>query len=705
MKKTTFFLFFLAITAITHSFAQISFGGTPPSFSFEVKSEILESAENVPFPFDMTALRAEDAERKLDNLPPRVGKTIPVNFTTTNSGEWTLLPNGQDIWRLCIIAEDAIGIMLLYDKFEIPTGGKLFVYNSDRSQVLGAYTEETNPKKTEFSTEFVEGDIITLEYLAPPTTDYETPIIITGVVYGYNYLHFEKSPKGTSIAFGSDPCQVNINCPEGNNWQDQKKGVARIITFAGNNSYYCSGSLVNNTAGDLDPLFLSAHHCFEGSNTADVNRTTFHFHYEYLNCTGNTTETQRTTTGATMLVDVPLNGASDGTLLRLNNDIPPFWDVYYNGWDRRNIAPTSGVCIHHPSGDRKKISTFTQTLTSGYCLPGMPYGASWTVRWAATQTNHGVTEGGSSGSPLFNQDKRIVGTLTGGSSQCSNTYLTDCYGKVYSHWDQHATQKMKTYLDPVNSGAEFVDGMYTTVEYCKSAKKLTVTYTEECKAVLAWEASAMSPVTYNVFRDDEKIASNITATTYTDTELNPKERHTWKVITVCTCGDSEPVSVTGTQCLYTVSLSAKPVNGGTVSGDGDYKQNSNATIEATPNENYRFVKWTRNNAEVSTASPYTFEVTGNITLVANFELYSGINENGEKFFTFYPNPAGNQLNIVRPDAGKAQIVIYNNIGVAVLSNEIADVETQINISTLSSGIYFIRLTDGQNSATQSFVKE
>ena len=81
----------------------------------------------------------------------------------------------------------------------------------------------------------------------------------------------------------------------------------------------------------------------------------------------------------------------------------------------------------------------------------------------ATETNHGVTEGGSSGSPIFNQEKRIVGQLTGGSSYCTALTSPDFYGKMDKNWDDNpntAAQKLKEWLDPLDTGELFMDGAY-----------------------------------------------------------------------------------------------------------------------------------------------------------------------------------------------------------------------------------------------------
>ena len=73
---------------------------------------------------------------------------------------------------------------------------------------------------------------------------------------------------------------------------------------------------------------------------------------------------------------------------------------------------------------------------------------------------------------------------------------------------------------------------------------------------------------------------------------------------------------------YTITASASPAEGGSVSGAGTYQQGSTCTLTATANTGYNFSKWTENGVEVSTNAAYTFTVTGNRTLVANFTVTS-----------------------------------------------------------------------------------
>jgi hypothetical protein len=80
----------------------------------------------------------------------------------------------------------------------------------------------------------------------------------------------------------------------------------------------------------------------------------------------------------------------------------------------------------------------------------------------------------------------------------------------------------------------------------------------------------------------------------------------------------QDISVGGGGTTYTITVSANPTNGGTVTGGGDYNQGQQCTVSATANNGFSFTNWTENGNVVSTNRNYTFTVTGNRTLVANF---------------------------------------------------------------------------------------
>jgi hypothetical protein len=150
-------------------------------------------------------------------------------------------------------------------------------------------------------------------------------------------------------------------------------------------------------------------------------------------------------------------------LLRVNVPLPGSFEPYWAGWDARNISTITndGVCIHHPTGAPKRISSFTQTLTTGHPMTSSGLLSHYRVKWASTPNGFGVTEVGSSGAGLFVADNSagpmLIGTLTGSSSgmSCSNNSGTSYFGKVSYHWSNNPnsqTQKLKNWLDPDDTG-------------------------------------------------------------------------------------------------------------------------------------------------------------------------------------------------------------------------------------------------------------
>lgn len=154
--------------------------------------------------------------------------------------------------------------------------------------------------------------------------------------------------------------------------------------------------------------------------------------------------------------------------------------------------------------------------------------------------------------------------------------------------------------------------------------------------------------------------------------------------------------------VYTISVSANPSDGGTVYGGGDYSAGITCHLIAVPNHNYLFLNWTENGVAVSSESDYSFVVTGNCILTANFIFYDGINEL-EDAVSVYPNPTINKVYIEGSRLKK--IEVFNVMGVLVLSEEISDSHTEIDLQHLSAGIYCLRIYTEDGAISQSVVKE
>jgi PKD repeat protein len=315
------------------------------------------------------------------------------------------------------------------------------------------------------------GDELILRLVEPKGTQ-ASEILMDRVMYDYRSTGNPMIQKINE----SDACEINVNCsPVGDAWQDEKRGVARILITDATGQGWCSGSLVNNTAQDCKPLFLTALHCGITTSAANSNLWKFYFRYEAPSCTNPSTAgtlDDYFITGCVRKANSNDNGGDTGSdflLLQLGtaaNEAATIttlktanFNAYWNGWDANNSA-AGGAGIHHPAGDIKKISTFTATPTS-QTYGGAAANTHWRFSWSANSNGHGVTEGGSSGSPIFKSNGRIFGTLTGGSSFCNQLTAPDYYGKVSYHWISNSTNptyQLKTFLDPGNTGALVLDG-------------------------------------------------------------------------------------------------------------------------------------------------------------------------------------------------------------------------------------------------------
>ncbi|MDL2262024.1 T9SS type A sorting domain-containing protein [Bacteroidales bacterium OttesenSCG-928-I21] len=468
MKYFVYMLLLVLFFVSTIATAQNNHQTMPDSYYID-DSENSEDIDHIVLaPLSESLIKNDNAK---DGSMYVIGSLLPVELTPENSGTWTSVTDDLQIWRLRLSSEKAKASALHFEYFKLQENSRLFVYNTDYSVVMGPFDSNDNPEALEYSIGVLLGGDIIVEYIVPTKESlYKNPeqkpdfkISSYAYIYRGEYLFFDMSKQ---YGYGtSGDCQVNINCLEGNNWRIQQRGITRIYVVDGVYVGYCTGSLINNTANDLTPYVLTANHCGEGTSDSDFRQWRFDFHYESVDCTENVEPSKNSFVGCTKKASAPLQGGSDFLLVQINASPENLksCNVVYNGWRIDGEKSPSGVCIHHPSGDIKKISTYSISTTSA-TYNGDERGATnacWKVRWSSSPNGHGVTEGGSSGSPLFDNNAYIIGTLSGGSSYCDYTLGNDFYGKMSYHWTSNGTyerSQLKTWLDPINSGA-------TTCEY------------------------------------------------------------------------------------------------------------------------------------------------------------------------------------------------------------------------------------------------
>lgn len=423
--------------------AQISEGGIPLSFNLsELKtSNIKPQTVSMPAVNHKQMLYEDSLEAVNKTVPLRFGKDMDVNLNTDNSGTWQTVSNGDRIWRLGIRSDGAYSLNFIFNKFRLPKWSKLYIYSSDKSSVIGAFTEKNNRNDGIFATTIIKGDYAIIEYYEPANTREKVVIELSKVIHAYRNLW-----KQAEDYSGSGSCNINVNCPEGLPWYNEKRAVAMILQS--NNSRICTGTLLNNVRQDCTPYFLTANHCTQGEN---VNTWIFMFNYESQGCTSQDGPTNQTLQGATLLAtDTP----SDFALLQLSTPPPSNYNVYFAGWTAVDAPSDSCAVMHHPSGDIKKISLETALIVSTDWASGSP-NSHWDVPFYIK----GTTEAGSSGSALFDKNHKIKGQLHGGTASCSSI-TDDYYGKFSYSWNMGSTSstRLKDWLDPDNTGITVLDG-------------------------------------------------------------------------------------------------------------------------------------------------------------------------------------------------------------------------------------------------------
>ena len=455
----------LVLYLFNPAIAQVSQGGEPATWLSELTSVNFERTTQLNMPI----IQAEDAENDQHKESAyRFGIEHSVAYNPQSNGTWTNLGN-LNIWQLGINCPNAKAISVRFDEFDLPKGAKIFIYDAEQTHFIGSFTALNKQANGMLATSLVYGENIIVQLEISDKYDTEgISLNIDQVVHSYRGLdskfeelkELERGPFGTSGA-----CNINVNCPEGDDWQVEKKSVALIVSggFAS-----CTGALVNNTNNDGHPYFLTANHCLGG-----VGNWVFYFNHETAGCNGNTGPTNQSVSGA---ATVASNGGSDFGLLEINNGnaIPASFNAEWAGWDNTDseAVVTGATGIHHPSGDLMKICHETDA----------PYHANQggAAVWYIDEWEEGVTEGGSSGSPLFDQNHRIIGQLYGGYAACAgsvNNGEADWYGRFGVSWDGNsASSRLRDWLDPNNTGATTLDGYPTgAVVYAIDAQSAGIT--------------------------------------------------------------------------------------------------------------------------------------------------------------------------------------------------------------------------------------
>ncbi len=400
--------------------------------------------------FDLAQAQFEDSINDANKVGPwRFGYEYSVDLGLDNSGEWYTLPGGDRLWRLNVVTPGALSQNFVFDEYELPEGAYLSIYPRDKSYYHNAYTSDNNNEARVLGSGIIRGEDVIIEYYEPQEVAGQGHLNLETIVHGYRNVNIFYDDMAKALNSSGD-CNIDVLCPLGVGWENEVNSVAMIVSGGG----VCTGALINNHRNDETPYFLTANHCGFSASWS------FRFNWVSPNPSCATTTPSTDVTGGYDEINgcslISSSSGSDFGLLQLNTSPPCTYTPYYAGWDATdNTTVTQATGIHHPSGDIMKICRESDA----------PYHASAAGAqvWYIDEWEQGVTEPGSSGSPLFDQDHRIIGQLYGGAAACSGTVNNgqyDYYGRLGVSWTGGGSSgtRLSDWLDPDGTGVLVNDG-------------------------------------------------------------------------------------------------------------------------------------------------------------------------------------------------------------------------------------------------------
>ena len=721
MKKTLFTAIFLS-TSILGIYGQVETRFFPNRDALQ-QNRLLKEHRRVAKikampPLDIQKIASARQQEKDDNVPFRFGEGFDTHITLAD-GEWTDRESGR-LWTMAIESKGAYSINFVFNDFYLPEGAELYISNEEGDMLYGPVTSKVNTENGHFLTDLIKGDKVTIYLFEPSNKRNESQLTIKRVVHAYENMF-------SDMAYGqigsSGNCNNNVACFPA--WSKESDAVALVLLS--NGTEWCSGSLLMTANQSFRPYFLSAFHCIDtdipkgslsSSEISNAENWMFKFQYKMSSCSGGYATSGVTYNRATFRAAW---NNTDFALMELRNS--PAGDSRFSwlGWDRSGNAPTAGTGIHHPSGDVMKISFDNDLITE--TAAGSTN--SGTTHWFVDIDN-GTLEHGSSGSPLFNPQKKVIGQLHNGYPGC-NSSKQFWYGCFHRSWAGGGTNstRLSNWLDPNGSGVITTNTSKSPTVSGPSSVCDQATYTVEnlpAGAIVEWSVSNPNVATISnngvlQVTNQTFALTNVEANIFTGgNEFTIRKE---RVMTGQPKFEIQPLGYSGSNFasffltpqgeygdLQSIPLNYRwsytKIDGSGYTLIGDYQNTSFLNIEPV----------------VTFPGPGTYMITVQITgYPCYIPLVRYKHSCGSNFFTLSPNPATDEvtlqlmetdevsgLSVLSTDRSAYEIQIWS--GMRMLRSFRTDQPTfQIPMAGLPAGLYFVRVVKDGQTYTQKLIKK
>lgn len=472
----------------------------------------LAQTEVVPFDFKGYITRHIHEPRR---YAAPLAKTIDV----ASAGTWTV-ENDHAVWRYTVQIPDASSVAFHADRVSLPQGALLTAVSADaKPQVYDA----SFWKNGELWSRAHSGDTLDLALVLPTSSHDGVVFRITQLQAGYRGITAAQQDNREYRALASSGsgwtvCDQNFQCVATSSNQNQADSVVGVGI---NNLDFCTGNLVNDTAGDFKPYITLAEHCVYSQATP----------YGFSFYWNSTTPCGQTPGNVTLDAKVFSSGAAvvanyEDLLLILANAAPPYGaNPYWAGWDATDtVTYTNKDDQGNPQGylkgmfygvhhgqilDRQYWTSTNSQQANTHITDDKGNELPYTVQaWQINLNGVGNPESGritpgASGSGLFYAaSNRIVGTASGvdpsltcGMAGGQNTQNANAvFQRLDVAWSGGGTgaTSLQPWLDARNTGNKAIDGASNPARSGKPVVSLSVSpqsVTAGQAATVSWNAT------------------------------------------------------------------------------------------------------------------------------------------------------------------------------------------------------------------------
>jgi hypothetical protein len=415
----------------------------------------LATMKAAPSTKSTTAAEAAAPAGPAVKAPSATGKRLPLKIgivrdvaddagaAGANALSWRTLADGTQVARVDVSSTGAAAVRAAIALVNAPPDVTLrFAGSAHPEEVFGpvsAIDVAVGGSGDLYWSPVLEGDTATIEIAVPPGIDARSigvrvPKVAHLLVAGAALRTTQASLAKFNVASGigtAGACEIDLRCEAPTAaLNSAASSVAMTVVNDAKFVYQCTATLVNDSVGSRTPYLYTANHCLASdpstsprSTPAQMARTmnTYWF-FDAATCGAKTTPDYTLVAGGAALL--ARGDDYDWAVVQMLQSPPS--TASFSAWRAAQIATgTATTALHHPESDLKKISHGGIQRYTTY-----DDGSSFaTVKWTS-----GVTEPGSSGSPLFIPNAagffELRGGLYGGDSDCSNPTGLDDYSRL-----------------------------------------------------------------------------------------------------------------------------------------------------------------------------------------------------------------------------------------------------------------------------------